>query len=352
MAISRFRLSAILSACLAVLLSPAFAKEAKPLFQSDEVLQIRVEAPFSAITKKSERSTDPHPAKISVVGASPEEHAIDLSARGNSRRDKNLCTFPPLRVAFTEKPEDASLFDGQKRLKLVTHCRTSKTYQQYYLLEYTAYKLLNQLTPLSLKVRLAEIEYVDAKNGKTIAIRLGFFIEDADDAAKRNGMKELDVADAKLSQINVEAGARYTLFQYMIGNLDWSMHDAVAGNDCCHNTKLFGGSKEATSDITPIPYDFDYSGLVDTPYSVPPEGISVRSVRQRYYRGFCAHNDAVRKEAARLFENRQALLDVIGKTPDLSKKNRDRTVGYLGNFFELIASDENIEKRLLSKCRE
>ncbi len=349
--VTLFKSAAIISACLAAMLSPLLAKNAKPLFRSDSILKIRLEAPFSKIKSSSDRSTDPYPATLYLDGDTPERHVIELSARGKSRRDKNTCAFAPLRVAFGEKPVDGSLFDGQKRLKLVTHCRSPKSYQQYYLLEYTAYKLFNAITPISLKVRLAEIDYIDSKNGKTVTTRYGFFIEDADDTAKRNKLKELDVADARLSQLDPQAAAHYALFQYMIGNLDWAMHDAVAGKDCCHNTKLLSPTHDASSGIVPLPYDFDYSGLVDAPYAVPPEGISIRSIKTRRYRGFCTHNNAVREAAIHFNQSHDALYQAIAKTPGLSKKKRASASKYLDTFFDVITNPEKMERRLFSICR-
>ena len=40
--------------------------------------------------------------------------------------------------------------------------------------------------------------------------------------------------------------------------------------------------------MIPIPYDFDFSGLVDAPYATPPDVLKIANVRQRFYRGYCA----------------------------------------------------------------
>jgi len=80
---------------------------------------------------------------------------VTLSVRGITRRKKEICAFPPLRVEFPQKPGPDSIFKGQKRLKLVTHCQ--RDYQQYLLLEYTAYRLYRALTPESFNVRLARL---------------------------------------------------------------------------------------------------------------------------------------------------------------------------------------------------
>ena len=329
----------------------ANAENAKPLFADDSVLNIQITAPFRDLIKQAPKSTDPYPAALTLVGDSGEEHMIALSARGNSRRDTIVCKFPPLRIEFNEKPTDGSLFKGQKRLKLVTHCQNSRNYQQYYLLEYAAYRFLNVITPQSLRVRLVNIDYIEADSGKTLYSRTGFFIEDTDDAAKRNGIKEIDVPGITVAQLDTNAAARFALFQYMIGNLDWSMYSGLAGEDCCHNAKLIGDRSEPLRGLIPVPYDFDYSGIVDAPYAVPPENISVRSVRTRRYRGFCAHDAEVRRIASTFIENREAIYGVLDGIQDLNNSKKSKAVRYLDSFFLNISDDERLEKQLLDKCR-
>ncbi len=329
----------------------ALAGNPHPLFADDAAIKITITAPFSELTRKAERSTDPFEASLAYHGAAPETHAIKLSARGVSRRNRALCDFPPLRIEFSEKPADASFFDGQKRIKLVTHCKKSSRFQQYYLMEYAAYRLLNVMTPLSLKVRMAEIDYVEAKNGKTVISRIGFLIEDTDDAAKRNEMVEIDTPDIDKTQLDTDHAGLYAVFQYMIGNLDWSMHSGVDGKDCCHNTKLIGADAAAQSNLTPVPYDFDYSGLVDAPYAVPPETVPVRSVRQRRYRGFCAFNDDARAAAAEFRSKRSELMAVLTDIPGLDERTQKSAERYLADFFDDIADDATMEKKLLRNCR-
>lgn len=334
--------------------APATAKDGEPhpLFADHEVIKLTITAPFNDLTRKAERSTDPYEATLAYHGDAPETRAIMLSARGNSRRNRTLCDFPPLRIEFAEKPEDESFFDGQKRLKLVTHCKRSSRFQQYYLMEYAAYRLFNEVTPLSLKVRMAEIDYVEAKNGKTVISRLGFLIEDTDDAAKRNDMVEVDTPDIDKEQLNADEAGRYAVFQYMIGNLDWSMHSGPGGKDCCHNTKLIAVDGALQDNLVPVPYDFDYSGLVNAPYAVPPENVPVRTVRQRRYRGFCAHNDQARAAAAALRGKQTDLTAILSDIPGLDKNTQKGAVRFLGDFFEDIADDAALEKNLLRDCRK
>lgn len=342
------RLGAKIAAMALGLAAPATAEEGEvtPLFAADTPLAVEISGPIGAIVRRAERSTEPHDATLAAAG---ETHAIELSARGVSRRRPENCRFPPLSVYFKEKPSDDSLFDGQRRLKLVTHCRSGGRYEQFVLKEYAAYRLYNRITDKSLKVRLGRIRYMDG--GKQVDERWGFFIEDIDDAAKRMGGKEIDVERVPSSAFDPDDAARYALFQYMIGNLDWAMMDGPGESDCCHNSKLVGATRESREALTPVPYDFDYSGLVDTPYAAPPEGLPVRRVTQRHYRGFCRHNDAVRRIAPELLAARPALEAEIGEIPGLEERTRNAMTGFLAGFFKDIATPEALEKNLLKACR-
>lgn len=344
--------AALLGAGVLAATSAAASDGADPLFADSDVIDLTITAPFGELIRRAESSTDPYPAELSLAGAAPEAHPITLSARGNSRRRRDLCRFPPLRIAFDDKPAETSLFDGQKRLKLVTHCKRTERFQQYYLKEYLAYRFYNVLTPLSLKVRMAQINYVEEKNGKTLVTRYGFLIEDTDDAAKRNGVKEIDTPDIDLDQLSPTAAARYAVFQYMIGNLDWSMHSGPDDEDCCHNTKLVGAGDAPWTDLTPIPYDFDYSGLVDAPYAIPPESVSVRSVTQRRYRGFCVHNSEALAAAAQMRALEPTLLAEVDAAPGLTDRARGSVRHFLGKFFDAVADDETVENRILDDCRK
>jgi len=324
---------------------------ANPLFSGESVIKIKLVAPISTITRKASKNTDPHEATLIVEGASLETHSISLAARGNSRRRPEVCRFPPLRVKFSEKPALNSLFSKQKSLKLVTHCQRGKRKQKYALLEYSAYKLFNVVTPESLRVRMAEIEYVEAKSGKIVTTRYGFFIEDTDDAAARNGLKEIDRPRVGKDQVSHDEAARYALFQYMIGNIDWSMQKGPDGKDCCHNTKLMGASKSSSSQFKLIPYDFDFSGLVDAPYAIPPENIKISSVKVRRYRGLCIHNQALRRQVPGFKQNRQRFEAAISGVPGLSSKEKTKAIGYLSSFFNTLNDPTEFEERVVESCR-
>jgi hypothetical protein len=314
----------------------------KPLFANDEVLSLTLTGPLDTISR--DKGAKPVSGVLKVGGAAPETLPVSLSVRGITRRKKEICGFPPLRVEFTEKPGPSSIFKGQKHLKLVTQCQRMADYQQYLLLEYAAYRLYLAMTPESFNVRLAKIDYT-GKDGRALSTRLGFFIEDVDDVAKRNGQERLKgVRKISSSQLDAAAAARFAVFEYMISNLDWAMTAGPAGTDCCHNARLMQpeGASGASTGLIPVPYDFDYAGLVNAPYAVPPEGIHVANVKVRRYRGFCAHNEEAKAFLAQISTRRDSLMAILNETPQLEDRARRNAAGYLGDFFEEAGSPSKV----------
>lgn len=329
---------------------PALPKKPTPLFADDQPIRIGLRAPISAIVRTPPSARPPRPATLTLIAPSSETHAIQLSPRGLTRRLKITCGFPPLRIEFQTKPAATSLFKGQRRLKLTTHCRPSPQHQQYVLLEYAAYRLFNVVSPHGLRARLATVDYSEI-DGRPFVSRLGFLVEDSDDAAKRNGLVEARMpARISPSQLDPTTAARAALFEYMIGNLDWSMRAGPQGDVCCHNFRLMAASATAKFGLVPVPYDFDYSGFVNAPYAEPPAGIPVSSVRERRYRGHCIHNAQAIRAAAEFRDRRAELMSVLESLPQLDSGRRQSASAYLDGFFRDIATDGDVAKRLLKTC--
>lgn len=320
------------------------AEPATPLFASDEPIRITFRGPIKKVSSSDTRST----VVAATLGNGDESLPVRLSPRGITRLRKETCQFAPLRVDFSTAPPAGSLFAGQRRLKLVTHCRPNEAFQDHLLLEYAAYRLYNQLTPASFRVRLAQIDYVE-ESGKSFASRLGFFIEDLGDVAARNGMSEARVgARIPVASLSPGDAARFAVFQYLISNLDWAMQAGPAGDTCCHNSRLLAPA--GSSMLTTVPYDFDYAGFVDAPYAVPPEGIKVSGIKNRYYRGFCRHNAEALKAAADIRAQRPAMVAALSQIPQLKDGTRRKALAFLDRSFADIASDQAVTANLLKTC--
>ena len=139
------------------------------------------------------------------------------------------------------------------------------------------------------------------------------------------------------SMLDPRAAGRFAVFSYMIGNLDWSMRAGPAGEGCCHNARLIGPTQSAQR-LLSIPYDFDFSGLVDAPYAEVPDGVSVSTVRQRNYRGYCAHNAAAAAAASEISGRRGEFVGLFSTIPGMDERTRSRASNYLEGFFKDVDS--------------
>jgi hypothetical protein len=335
----------ILLAFSLALTLPGAARAEAPLFASAEPIHLTIQAPIPALDRN--RDVDV-PIAGTLTDPAGQRLPISLALRGITRRTADTCDFPPLRVNFTAPPPPTSLFAGQRKLKLVTHCRNSASFQQYVLLEYAAYRMANVLSPRSFGVRLANIDYV-APDGRPIVSRVGFFIEELGDLARRNGMKEAHAPERiPAEDLSPEDSARYALFQHMIANHDWSMRAGPAGEDCCHNAKMIGAV--APGMAVPVPYDFDFSGFVNAPYAEPPDALHIDRVTQRLYRGYCAHNPQVLAAARQFREAKPRLVAAITAVPGLDPRTQQRAIAFIEPFFADVASDQAVSARIVNRC--
>jgi hypothetical protein len=137
------------------------------------------------------------------------------------------------------------------------------------------------------------------------------------------------------------------LYQYFIGNTDFSPIAGAKGEDCCHNSTLFGNEGEP---IYSMPYDFDMSGFVDAPYAEPNPRFKIRSVRQRLYRGRCAHNGHL-DDSLRLFrEKREEIGSLIANQVELSAKSRKALTKFVEDFYEVIDNTKRLEREIVKRC--
>ena len=343
-------------AVLAVVLAAGPAAAQSRLFSADTPLQLTLTAPFQALNSAKKTKIQPYPATLTFrEGAeAPVSLPIEVRSRGISRRIGGFCTFPPLQLRFGDKAAlKGTVFRGQKKLKLVTYCQDHDDYEQRIMLEYLAYRLYGALTPLSYRVRPAEVTY---RNGDKDAgvTRFGYLIEDIGDLADRNGVKVLTLKTHQITaqQFDQHAAARAALFEYMIGNLDWDFLAAAAGQECCHNSRFVAASEAAPlKGVVPLIYDFDFSGFVDAPYAGPPEGIPVQSVRERFYRGYCASNGEVPAVVEEFKHHRAEMTALINDQPRMDPKVRAKTTRFLDGFFATLDDSTKVQAQIIKRCR-
>jgi len=322
------------------------AQAADPLFQSTDTLQVEISAPLSTLVReRSETTYLPGTFSYKAADGTPVELELRIRARGNFRHRN--CDFPPVTLNFRRSQVDGTLFDGQNKLKLVGHCKITRRYEQSVLREYLAYRLLNILTDLSFRVRLLQVTWVDSEGRRGRMVRNAFLMESRDRLADRIGLEEQEIESAEISAVRPGHLNLTSLFQYLIGNVDFSPI-AVSAGPCCHNYEMFGTGPDA---LVAIPFDFDFSGFVNAPNAIPDVERGIERVGQRLYRGYCVNNAYVEGSVARFRDARDELYALVSGQEELEPNVRENIAEYMDGFYAVIDDPARLEEEIIGKCR-
>jgi hypothetical protein len=275
-----------------------------------------------------------------LYDSSRVEEEILVNARGAYRR--KYCYVPPIRLSFqnTSSPRLHSL----KTLKLVSGCTVDKQAEQLLLKEYLVYKIHNLLTPKSFLARLARVTYMDSKGKRKPFTQYAFFLENVDAMAKRNHCKEWKNGPVNYTMLDREETTMTFVFEYMIGNTDWGLTNN-------HNLKIIYGKKDTTKTPIAVPYDFDYSGLVNADYAVPNEQLGITTVVQRLYRGFPRSTSELQAVFDVFKRQKEKIYNVISGFDLLDKGNKKEMMAYLDAFYKTINQKWAVQSIFIKNAR-
>jgi len=311
-------------------------------FQRDSILKITFETNLGQLIKKKFKENYQE-AQLSYLDSMGKEQTktLKVRARGNSR--KSTCFYPPLKLKFTKVDLQAMGFQSNfNKLKLVCQCRRGEVYEQYLIKEYLAYRLFNEVSPMSFRVQMIEINFVDTAEKMKSFKSYGFLIEPAEEVAAR-----FEGTPYRASVLN----PKYTLpeqtnliylFQYMIGNTDW----AIANNHNIFSFRTYNYSLPVC-----VPYDFDYAGIVNTIYAVPNDKLPIKNVTERLFRGICRESGTYESVAQSFITRKDAFYKVIDDCPQLISKSRSWMSNYLDDFFRIVESPRSLEASVVGYCR-
>ena len=341
---------AILALTLPVAAAAQDSAKPDPLFMDTAALPVTITAPINTLL--SERPDDEElPGTFTWRDADGSEQSVQIAVRtrGNYRRESSRCPFPPLRLNFRKSEVEDTLLDGQDKVKLVTHCRPrSSRYLDGLLREYMAYRMLNEMTDISFRVRLLEITYVNAdRDNRTEEETYGFIIESDDKLAERTGLSKIGIPYTTVAALDPEYTNLVSVFQYMIANTDFSPIAGPPDSNCCHNVELY---EDARGVQFPVPYDFDMSGVVDAKYATPNPKLGIRSVKQRLYRGRCENNGRIEGTVAKFLARKPQIYAIIDTTPALDDGEKRQSRRFIDGFFERIEDPGYLERELLRSC--
>ena len=325
--------------CLLALGSRTASGQA-PLFQDVAPLTLRLEGDFKVLFRDRGEQRAEHAALLRFSrGADSGSVKVDLRTRGIFRL-KN-CSFPPIRIDLPTGKVANTVFAGQDKLKLVTHCRGDRLYERNLLKEYALYRAFNAVTDTSFRVRLAHVTYIDSTKADT-TIRYAFLIESDRELGRRLGADIVEQHRVHDAVTDASYMTLVALFQYLIGNTDWS----VWGQ---HNIAVF--SDTATHKLFAIPYDYDFSGAVGAPYASPPAQLPIKTVRERLYRGYCQPDSILTGALARFRSAKDSIYAAVRAVPDLDDRDKRSMLSYFDEFFRTIENRTLIEREFVHRCR-
>ena len=331
----------LLLACCLLLQMITRAQTASDLFTKEDVLSFTLSGNIRDLFNDRGDNAPYHPLTLSYQKSDSSEVTIDLKARtrGHFRRSKENCVYPPILLNFQSSKKGASLFEGQDKLKLVVPCRG----ETYVVREYLVYKLYNLLTPKSFRARLVRVTFYDTERKKGTTF-YGMLLEEDSEMAKRNGVKVIEPKMLNGENTETETFLKMAVFQYMIGNTDWSV-------PYLHNIKIIAFDSATIPSV--VPYDFDHAGIVDAPYALPPEQLGLSSTHERRFRGYCITDMNTFDEVIATFNRlKPDFYRTYTACSLLDGKYITATTRFLDQFYDTINNPKKVKAAFSYPCNK
>ncbi|MCF8243942.1 MAG: hypothetical protein K9J37_01280 [Saprospiraceae bacterium] len=311
------------------------------LFKTDKITELTITADYDSIMANI-RNKEYVFGEFEIIHSRKKSTIVPLRLRVRGKSRRMMCDFPPLKLKFDKDALDSLRIEKFNDFKLVTHCLEGQKAEVNIMREYLTYQLFNIITPYSFKASLAKITYKNTGKSFKKSTHLGVIIEDAESMAHRNHGENLEKQVINLDSLHLEQEKLTSVFQYMIGNTDWSYMMA-------RNVELV---ETEDGKIVPVPYDFDYAGLVAAPYARANEFLGQRTVLDRVFLG----NATTYKELQGIFsyflEKKEAIFQAIDEFDELDIAVRKEMMAYLEGFFKMIKDKDRVENEMLAGVKK
>lgn len=313
------------------------------LFDLEEPLYLTMEFDVKTF-QRTRRKEKYQPAKMTCIVNDTFQvtHPVRVKARGIYRRDN--CTVPPFWLNIRYSGIEADELKDIRKMKMVIRCRSAQQYSDYVLREYLVYRIYNLISPYSFKTRLVRLRFIDTGRKNKMTESWAFLIEPNDLLAARLMARVVKSNMLSMRTVNRDIMDQVAMFQYMIGNGDYS----VTGR---HNLKILALSSTGPVGFIPVPYDFDYTGLVNTHYAIPGETLGIESVRERYFLGPCRSEMSHMATISGLEVFREKIFELINEFEFLDEDAKLDMTAYIGEFFFQASREKFIEREIATTCR-
>ena len=251
--------------------------------------------------------------------------SVNINLRGKYRR--RMCGFPPLKLNFNKSELSDNGLSKADEYKLVTHCLEGEEGDVNMVKEFLAYQFYQQISPLSYRSKLLKITYQDTKSVDKI-VGMAILLEDKSSFEKRHDLSEMkDSFNLPRSNFDDNNFRTHGLFQYLIGNVDWST--AISKNMDIYKSKENGK-------MFIVPYDFDFSGFVNVSYAVPNKDYNQKKIRDRLLLEADESDSLYQSEIQKFIALKPSFIDLIKKQKGLEMDVKIDLENYIHSFYDNI----------------
>lgn len=262
-----------------------------------------------------------------------------VRTRGHMRLD--ICDYPPLKLKIDKSDLSRNQLSNFNELDIVNRCQVNEFYQQLILKEFLCYKLWELVSPYYLKTQLIRLHCQDTTGRDVHETSIAFLVEDPEEMCNRLGGKNIKNEMIRNSALERQPFLRLSLFEFMIGNTDWYIANR-------HNIEFIGIPGHTL--LITVPYDFDYSGLVQAPYAAPNETIKTDDVSIRFYQGLCHTEPEVRGQLQVFLDQKEKILQMPYQIQGLNEKSIRQTIEYLQGFYDVVENPKKFKSQVLEHC--
>lgn len=313
---------------------PALAQESlfDALHARGDSVVIRIDTDWKQLLQRKAKK-EYQPVIVSISGLKRDfTFNGKIRSRGNIRLQ--ACNNPSLKVKLKKKELIAAGFSDLNDLKFVLQCSSGKVGNNYLVLEKLVYDLHAIYSEHHHRV-LPTLLLPTQREGLVVN---SFIVEAEEQLAVRYQGKILESKRASSRGLQRQAYLNMCLFNYLVLNTDWHVFNL-------HNVEFV--TPDGSTDIIPIPYDFDYAGFVNTSYAVPREELQISSVQVPRFLGKHITEAEMRTAAAHFQARRAAAENFLRQYPNINERDRKRLLKRMQRFYEELES----EKKLLQLIR-
>ncbi len=278
-------------------------------------------------------------AEVIIRGDNLEETTWPARVKARGVYRKRICDFPPIKINFGSELSESLGVREMGGLKLVTNCSAQLESHQLVQKEFLAYQMYQRVTDESFRVKLITIHWQDEKGNSPPSTQVNFMIESKEQLAERLKGTELEKYAVSADSLDMTSASRTGLFQYMIGNFDWSIENL-------RNVTLIQSNIDGK--IKVIPYDFDFCALVDAPYVKVPRALNLTYQGERIFLGpYSSPTIAIAKKD--LLDSKKEIYKCIRKCPTLNANHKSAVKRYIESFYQAIDEPLNIHKQRINE---